>query len=238
MRSLLLIAPDEAHALISPGIGKADGLILALTIKSASDSRKTTRDALLALRDRMPGLPLYVQIADLQTPGVDADLDMILQGRPDAIVLSQAQNGADIQHLSVKLSVREAELGLPDRTTKILAIVAASPAAIFEMGSFVDKSPRLAGMIFGAADLAPAINAAPYGVSDEVLGTPLGLARSFTLLAAKAAGVPAIDAASPANLDEARLLAACAAAKRDGFIGKLARDAQQAAIIDAVFAER
>ncbi|MGO9132786.1 MAG: aldolase/citrate lyase family protein [Methylovirgula sp.] len=238
MRSLLLIAPDEAHALAAPGIGKADGLILALTIKSASDSRKTTCDALLALRDRMPGLPLFVRIADLQTPGIDADLDMIMQGRPDAIVLSQARNGADIQHLSVKLSVREAELGLADGTTKILAIVAADPAAIFDMGSFVDKSPRLAGMIFGAGDLAAAIGAAPYGVADEALSAPLGLARSFTLLAAKAAGVPAIDAASPANLDEARLRAACAAAKRDGFFGKLARDAHQAAVIDAVFAER
>jgi citrate lyase subunit beta / citryl-CoA lyase len=54
-------------------------------------------------------------------------------------------------------------------------------------------------------------------------------------MAAKAAGVAAIDCAFAGLHDSARLKAECETALRDGFAGKLALDPNQAAIIASAF---
>ena len=67
---------------------------------------------------------------------------------------------------------------------------------------------------------------------------PYRLARDLTLLAATSAGVPAIDAAFPDVRDLEGLRAEALAARRDGFAGKLAIDAAQAAMINDIFPSR
>jgi citrate lyase subunit beta/citryl-CoA lyase len=67
---------------------------------------------------------------------------------------------------------------------------------------------------------------------------PYRLARDLTLLAATAAGVAAIDAASTDIQDPERLRAEAIAARRDGFAAKLAGDPGQAKIINEVFRAR
>jgi len=60
----------------------------------------------------------------------------------------------------------------------------------------------------------------------------------LTLLAATAAGVAAIDTAFADLHDKEGLRAEAVAARRDGFVGKMAIDPAQAAIIDEVFPSR
>jgi citrate lyase subunit beta / citryl-CoA lyase len=67
---------------------------------------------------------------------------------------------------------------------------------------------------------------------------PLRSARDLTVLAATAAGVAAIDTAFADAHDVDGLRAEAAAARRDGFAGKMAIDPVQAPVINEIFAPR
>jgi citrate lyase subunit beta/citryl-CoA lyase len=227
MRALLPIQSYDDRALAEAAESGADGLILDFATGESDRVRAQRRaaKALLKLRQTARSLRLYARIARLAD--ADADLDAIMPAWPDGILLAHTKTGADLQQLSVKLSVREAELGLADGATQILATAATSPASVFDLGALAGKTQRLAGMIFGGDDLARALGS-PEAAS-------IALARNLTLLAARATGVPAIDSAAPRDIDGAHLRELCAAAKRDGFDGKLAGDLTQLAIIHSVF---
>lgn len=233
MRGLLLIPPDDEKALAAVAAGAGDGLILDLADES-DIGRKGMQAALVAVREKAPALPLYGRIADLAAPRADSDLAAIMAGQPDGILLGRAESGADLQHLSVKLSVYEAELGLAEGLTKIIAAVA-TPTAILDLASFAGKTQRLAGLVFAEQALAKAMQVGTGRLPDDGLIPPLASARAFTLLAAKAAGVAAIDDAALPDTDDDKLRQLCEAAKRDGFNGKLARDLRQLAVINSVF---
>jgi len=236
MHSLLLVAPDGDTDVEKAFASGAGAIILDLVRNvDAADARQRIAAWLRAARKRAPGPALYVRIAALKEGRADADLDAVMPERPDGIVLSGAHAGADIQHLSVKLGVHEARHGWPDGTTKIMASAAETPAAVFQLGSYVGASRRLSGLMFGGAPLASALGIERSDLAEGA--SPLALARSLMLFAAGAANAAAIDAASPASSDEGALRHACEAARRYGFSGKLAVDADQIATINAVFAE-
>jgi citrate lyase subunit beta / citryl-CoA lyase len=167
--------------------------------------------ALRAARQHPADRPkLYVRL-DRLGETIEDDLNELMPAAPHGIVLP-VRNGADVEHLGVKLAVREAELGLEDGTTEIIGLVTA-PAAIFQLATFTGSSLRLAALGFDTAGFA-----AMLGVSD-LDSRPLSLARDLTLLAAKAAEIPALlIIEEPESLATASL-----AAKRDGFDGIVTR---------------
>jgi citrate lyase subunit beta / citryl-CoA lyase len=237
MRSQLLVqAVDEKK--LGRALGSAaDCLWLDLEDLPAAAkprARELVLDFLQSARQK-PQLPrLYVRVNGFETDDIDADLDIVMKGAPDGIVLPKSRGGVDVQHLGAKLAVREAEYDLPDGSTRIIAIAAQTPAAVFEMGTYVGASRRLAGLSWAPNDLAAAIGAKATK-QDGALTSPYALARSLTLVAAKAARVAAIDHAYANRRDTASLKAECEAARRDGFDAKLAIDPEQIAVINAVF---
>ena len=225
MRSLLLVSSgDNLDAALACG---ADALVIGINDGQVEDSRKCSRERSEQARKRSASL--FVAVHALASGAVDADLDAIMPARPDGIFLPAACGGVDLQHLSVKLAVREAELGFDEGATKILAVAGANPASLFELRSFNGATARLSGLIFGQQELADAL-------AIKAPSASLDLARNLVLFAAKAAGVPAFDAPAPPNVGAQRLEDICRAAKRDGFAGKCAVDPDQVAPINAVFA--
>ena len=77
-------------------------------------------------------------------------------------------------------------------------------------------------MTWGAEDLSAALGAATAVDESGAWLPPYALARSLCLLAAGAAAVPAIDTVFTDIRDLAGLRRSAVAARRDGFIGKLA----------------
>ncbi len=149
----------------------------------------------------------------------DADLDTVMAGAPDAILLPGSLGAASVQQLSAKLAVREAKLGLEDGATRVIA-VADTAQALFNLGSYRGASARLMGVAWSAESLRADIGAE---MDRDPLGDYLGvyrLARDLTLLAATSARVAAIDAAFANIRDPAGLRAEALAARRDGFTGK------------------
>ena len=165
--------------------------------------------------------PRVVALGPLRDGLVDRDLDDLLPLRPDAVLLRGAVGPRDLQHLGAKLAVREAEGRLPGGRIGILAAGADTPAGVLALADLAGASPRLRALVWDGGRLARAL-----GLADPAAG-PLLRARDMLVLAAAAAGVPAL-----AMPESGRALAdTCAAAAREGFAGVVAREPDEVAVI-------
>lgn len=239
MRSLLFVPADSPRKFEKALACGADALIIDLEDSVAAAgkaaARTLAREA-LARAATLPGAPkIFVRINALDTGLADADLDAVMPAAPFGIVLPKATGGADVQHLSAKLAVREAENGLTDGAALILPIATETGASMFGLGTYAGASRRLAALTWGAedlsADLGTETNRDPAGGYTP----PFALARSLLLYGAASAEVDAIDTVFTAFRDSAGFEAECRAARRDGFAGKLAIHPDQVAVINAVF---
>jgi citrate lyase subunit beta/citryl-CoA lyase len=224
----LLIVPGAASASVATSLrAGADGIIVDLTVAPAR--ARMAASAMMAQCRLLAGPPLVlVRVNALDSGLIDDDLSACMPARPDGIVLPGAVGARDIAHLAAKLAVHEAEYGLDDRTTTIVALAAESAAAVLALPSLPDASPRLAAVVFDPVPLA-----ADLGADRE--RAPVRQARAMLLIAARAAGVSAIEGPSSLAYDRDGLAAACRTARSDGFAGKLAREPEEVAIINAAF---
>ncbi len=240
MRSLLFVPADSPRKLEKSLETGADALILdledAVAPQAKTAARRAARD-FLAAAGQSPSRPrLIVRVNALDTGATDADLAAVMPAAPDAIMLPKSRGGADVQHISVKIAVLEADLGLADGATGIIPIGAETAASIFGLSTYAGSSPRLAGLTWGAEDLAAALGAQGNRLPDGGYGDPCRLARALTLFAARAANVEPIDTVFTDFRDVAGLRAECEAAARDGFTAKMAIHPAQVAIINDMFA--
>ncbi len=214
-----LLVPCDRLALASALASGADALIFDLgepgPAADRAAARRAARDGLRAAGAARASL---LRVVALDLVPADDDLDAVMPARPDAVLLRGAVGARDIQHLAAKLAVREAEHGLPQGRTGILAAPADAPDGVLALPGLAGASPRLRGLVWDAGRLAAAL-----GVADAAAG-PCRDARSLVVLAAAAAGVPALDG-SPGAAE------ACADAARDGFSGVVAREAGEVPVI-------
>lgn len=90
-------------------------------------------------------------------------------------------------------------------------------------------------MTWGGEDMLTALGGETNRMADGGYTPPIALARSLLLYGAATAGVAAIDTIHGDFRDGAGLREECAAAARDGFVGKMAIHPDQVAIINEAF---
>ena len=239
MRSLLLVAADEIQLAEALKSG-ADAVIVDLA-RATPATRAGARAAAVGFIKKTRGCgggpALIVRTNALNLGETDSDLDAVMAGAPDAILLPGSLGAASVQQLSTKLAVREADLSLADGATRIIA-VADTARSLFGMASYRGSSARLMGIAWSAESLRADIGAeADRDGLGDCFG-PYRLARDLTLLAATSAGVPAIDAPFADLGDAEGLRRQALAARRDGFTGKMAIDPAQVGVINEVFPSR
>jgi citrate lyase subunit beta / citryl-CoA lyase len=239
MRSLLFVPGDDEKKL-GKGLGSGADVLLIDLEDSVALSRKTEArklvDSFLRTAHTAPQRPkLFVRINALTSGLINDDLDGIMGAAPDGVMLPKSQSGDDVALLSAKLAVREAESGLADGQTKIIAIATETAASIFHMGTYAGVSQRLTGLTWGAEDLSADLGAEANRLADGQYTDPYRLARALCIFAAQAADAAAIDTVFTAFRDMDALRAECEAARRDGFVGKMAIHPAQVPVINEVF---
>ena len=239
MRSLLFV-PGDSRKKLDKGLSSgADALIVDLEDSVAADGKAEARATALAfLRDaaRHANRPrLLVRVNALDTGLTDDDLDVIVAGKPDAIMLPKAAGGVSVTHLHAKLSAREAISGLPDGAINIVALATETAASLFTTGSYGGSSSRLTGLTWGAEDLSAELGAETNRDAQGHFLDPYRLARVLCLAGAAAAGVTAIDTVYVDFRNDAGLRREAEDARRDGFTAKMAIHPAQVAIINDVF---
>jgi citrate lyase subunit beta/citryl-CoA lyase len=239
MRSLLFVPGDSARKLEKGLASGADVLLIDLEDSVALSAKAEARKVTLAFLEASLPLAsrprLYVRVNGLTTGLTDADLDGIMTAAPDGIVLPKSVGGPDVSHLGAKIAVREAEYGLKDGGTRILAIATENARGVFALGTFAGASHRLMGITWGAEDLSADLGAETNRREDGTYADPYRLARSLTLLGAAAAEVDAIDSIYPNFRDLDGLAAECREARRDGFAAKMAIHPAQVPVINEAF---
>jgi citrate lyase subunit beta/citryl-CoA lyase len=236
MRSFLFVPADSDRKLARGPESGAAALILDLEDSVALDRKPIARELAAAwLRSRTAPPQAWVRINALDSGLAMADLAAIVAARPDGIVLPKCASAADLARLDGALSALEAREGLPDRSIPVMPLVTETPAAMFALGGYAG-APRLAALTWGGEDLAAALGARANRLPDGTWDDPYRLARALTLIAAGAAGVPAIDTVYADVRDLEGLRAECEAGRRMGFAGRMAIHPAQVAVIEQAYA--
>jgi citrate lyase subunit beta/citryl-CoA lyase len=179
----------------------------------------------------------WVRINALDTQWWREDLEAVMPAAPVGIVLPKSAGPDSIAQLSAEIYELENRHGLPNNSTKILALVSETARAAATIPAYVGASmPRLAGLTWGAEDLSAAIGASRKRTETGGWSDTFRFVRSQTLLTAHAQGVLAIDTLHSDFRDNAGLEKIAADARADGFDGMLAIHPAQVPIINKAFA--
>jgi citrate lyase subunit beta/citryl-CoA lyase len=239
MRSLLFVPGDSEKKLEKSMSAGADALVLDLEDSVApaakAGARKTVRDFLKNARGAKQCPLLYVRVNALDTGLLDGDLDGVLSAAPDGIILPKCTSGADAILLDAKLAAREAIAGLPDNSTRVIALATETPASIFSLGTYRGASKRLDGLCWAGEDLSAAVSAEANRLPTGEYTDPYRVVRALCLFAAVAAELMPIDSVYTNYRDLDGLRAEAMDARRDGFVAKLAIHPGQVPVINAVF---
>ena len=233
LRSLLFVPGDRPDRFVKASASGADAIIIDLEDSVALDRKVAAREATAEYLSGDRPVPVFVRVNPQESHLTHDDLASVLPYMPDGIMLPKAEGARSINWLRGEAA---AVADNPDGDPPpILPIATETPGAVFDLGTLREVSHWLAGVSWGAEDLPASVGAATSREDDGRYTAPYELARSLTLFAAHAAGVPAIDTVFPNISDEAALVAYVARAARDGFTGMLAIHPSQVAAINAGF---
>ncbi len=239
-RSWLFIPGDSDRKLAKADEAGSDALILDLEDSVAPASKPVGREKVRAFLDaRPPGSrtsALWVRVNPLDE-GALLDLAAVVGGAPDGIMLPKIDGPADVRRLGHGLDTLEAREGIPPGQIRIMPVATETATAPFALGDFAAAAlARLSGLTWGAEDLATALGASTNVDASGQWALTFRLVRSLTLLAAKAAGVQAVETLFVDFRDTDGLRASCRAAAQEGFTGRIAIHPAQVAAINEAFA--
>jgi citrate lyase subunit beta/citryl-CoA lyase len=238
-RSWLFVPAEDEAKLAKAWAAGADAVILDLEDSVALERKPHARALALEFLKARPKpreTQAWVRINPMATGLAEDDLTVVVLGAPDGIVLPKPDSAADVEALSARLDRLEQAAGLELRSIRILPIVTETPRALFSLGSYADLPPgRLAGLSWGAEDLAAAVGAETNRAPDGGYTDLCRLARSLALAGAAAAGVAALETVYLAYKDIEGLAAYAEQGRREGFVGMLAIHPAQVETINRVF---
>jgi citrate lyase subunit beta / citryl-CoA lyase len=228
----------------------ADEVMLDLEDSVAPDAKPGARELAVATlkagglvgeHGGKPGGKLVaVRINGATTPWAYQDVIAVVQGAPgavDSLVLPKVSGPAAVVWLDVLLTQVEQAAGLPVGTVRIEAQIE-DAAGLAAVEAIAVSSPRLVSLVFGPADFMASIGMRSLTVGGQPEGYPYDAhhyALMRMLVAAKAAGLQAIDGpyAKIGDLDGLRAAATSVAAL--GYDGKWVLHPGQVGVVNEVF---
>jgi citrate lyase subunit beta/citryl-CoA lyase len=137
--------------------------------------------------------------------------------------------------LDAHLITLETQAGLAQRSIKLLPVATETPTAVLSLQDYRNPPPRLVALSWGAEDLSAAIGAVTNRDEKGEFLLIHKVVRALVLIAAKAAGVDAIETLHADFRDAKGLEHAARLAQREGFSGMLAIHPDQVEPINAAF---
>jgi citrate lyase beta subunit len=144
-----------------------------------------------------------------------ADIEQTAAGQPDGYMIPKVSSAEDVRRVERVLEAVEAEVGGGTWRPRLMALVETARGVVnaFEIAQ---SSERLVALLFGAEDFAGDV-----GAERTVEGAEVAYARGAVVVAAKAAGIEAIDTLCT-DLKSTEVLARdSVAGRRMGYDGKM-----------------
>jgi citrate lyase subunit beta/citryl-CoA lyase len=217
--------------------GSADAVMLDLEdAVPPSEAARARKAVAAALEEHPPPDPpphrsrpeRMVRVEGLDGDRWLDDLEAVVEGEPDAVVLPKVASPDAVRRAGARLADLEEDAGLGRGAIPLLLVVE-SARAVEAAGDLAAASPRVEGLLLGSEDLAADVGLDP--ASEGGLAYP----RGRLAMAAAARGAGALDRASM-ELDQAQVVKREArAAAEAGLEGKMVIHPDQLGPIHAVF---
>ena len=231
MRSLLYVPGISERMILKASDSAADGLILDLEDGVAPNQKLEARATVVRSLNEIDfgGKEIFVRINALATEwGLEDARAVVAVGAP-GLVIPKCESVEDVTTVApIMQSKYHQPIG--GQTRKLLCMIE-TPRGVFVGREIAESNELVAGLMFGAADLARDLGSVLSEDETEVL-----FARSHVLLAARAAGVAAYDSPHFAIEDIEGLRRRCQAARNLGYDGKTAIHPSHIETINEVFA--
>ncbi len=234
LRSPLFAPGDSARKMEKALASNADAVIFDLEDSVAPAAKPAARAAVAAMlaQTKRPGR--IVRVNPRGTPWYLADLVAVVPGQPDALMLPKCSGPDDLAALDHHLDVLETAAGIAPGTIKVLPIVTETAASVLALAGMAAAPKRVIAFCFGAEDFSADLGIAPR-LPNTVYTAATAAARATLLIAAAAAGVPALDTPWPDPRDPDGLGGEAARAAADGFAGKVCIHPGQIDAVNAAF---
>ena len=235
LRSLLFVPADSEKKLAKARAVPADALILDLEDSVAPGNRVKARGLVREFLKDDHAQAVFVRINPFESPDYLADIAAIAAKSPAGLVVPKAEGADALRAINRDLEEAEMIAGLPVAGIKLLPIATETPRAVLKLMDYATPPPRVIALSWGAEDLSTAIGASTNREPDGDYAFPYKMVRALALIAAKAAGLQAIETICADFRDMAGLERTARIARRDGFSGMLAIHPDQVPAINAAF---
>lgn len=214
-RRSVLFVPGSSPRMLEKARGlPCDVVVLDLEDSVAPQAKAAARDAVCAAVKDYGGRELAVRVNAAGTPWHDADMAALARAAPDAILLPKLCDAGQ--------AARARAGNIP------LWAMIETPAAVLNAGAIAVDVDCL---VMGTNDLLKAMRAQPLPDRRN-----LWAALTQTVIAARAAGIDAIDGTYNDIADAAGFAASCAQGRAFGFDGKTAIHPSQIEACNRLFA--
>ena len=230
-RSMMFVPGNNPGMLQNAGVYGADAVIFDLEDSVAVTEKDTARELVYqAIRSINYPSEVAIRINHIRTPFGRPDLEKALGAKPNLIRLPMTESAAEIQTVDSIISEAEVRHGFPAGSINMMAAVETAKGLLkaYEIAS---ASPRMVALAIGGEDFV-----ADLHTSRSKHGRELFVARSEILLAARAAGINAIDTVFSDVNDTEGFVNEATAIKEMGFDGKSVINPRQIQLVHKVFA--
>ena len=173
---------------------------------------------------------LVVRVNPLNTPYGKQDIEAVVRAGVHVVRLPKTETAQDILDTEAEIERVEREAGIPVGKTKMMAAIEGA-LGVVNAYAIATASKRLIGIALGAEDYC-----ANLKTNRSPEGSELFLARSTIVVAARAAGIDALDTVYSDINNEEQLIRETKLIKQLGFDGKSIINPRQIKPIHQVFA--
>ena len=170
-----------------------------------------------------------VRVNPLNTPYGKADVEAMVAAGAEVIRLPKTETAQDIWDTEEEILRAEQKFGVPEGKTRMMAAIEGA-LGVVNAYSIAVASKRLIGIALGAEDYC-----ANLKTTRSKEGSELFYARSAIVVAARAAGIDAIDTVFSDVNDEEQLVKETQTVKQLGFDGKSVINPRQIKPVHKVF---
>lgn len=230
-RTMLYLPGNNPNMLLRGHLFKPDGLILdledAVAMREKDAARILVRDVLR--QGQFGDCEVTVRINGMDTSYWKDDLEAVVPAGIHGIRVPKVEDPKDMVLLDETLSEIETRAGIPLGKTLIFCLLETAKG-IWRAYEIATASKRVTAIIPGGEDLT-----ADLRTNRSAEGTELEGVRKMLVLAARAAGVDALDTVFPRITDDEGLRKEVSFIKQLGFDGKSVIHPNQIPIIHDVF---
>lgn len=232
LRRTMLFVPGGNEKMLRKGLNlDVDSVIIDLedsvAIEKKAFAREAVTESLIALD--FGGKEKVVRINSLSTEYGRSDMEVVVKGKPDTLLLPKVDRADDIPRYDKILAEIEKRENLSPNRIGLMALIE-TPLGVINIDAIALASPRMNGLLFGAADYTRETRGK---ISKDRLELYYPMIR--LLLAARVARITAIDTPYFDVKDSEGLQRHAQQAKDMGYDGKAVIHPSQVEVVNRIF---